>query len=355
MYKEKKISVAIAAYNGEKYIQKQIESICDQTTVPDEIVVSDDGSKDSTINIVKSLAEKYKGSIDIKLLMNNPRHGYCGNFEWAITHTMGDYVFISDQDDLWYPNKIETIMRVFELHPEAECVFHEAELIDENGDALQGVFNHFTHSYLESKDVETSYKLDRDKYLSAAVSQPLTKGMVLCITKEFLKTCIPFPKCDGFHDQWMVFCAVINDKCRYTPAVLEGYRLHGNNVCGNDAYHGKKVTHVKNMLSRLKIKGIRNSLDLYYQGSCMKSMILEKGFVDSDAYRIANRVLEIGEKELSAVSSGRMNGAWQLYQMYKNDIRYRSIGRSSFICQLCRILLYSKSKRNLVLYNDNQK
>lgn len=109
-----KISIAMAAYNGEKYIRQQIESMCEQTIKPDEIIISDDGSSDSTVSIIKELIHKYSSKgIVIKLLQDNPRHGYCGNFEWAISHTSGDFIFVSDQDDIWYFNKIESILQFF--------------------------------------------------------------------------------------------------------------------------------------------------------------------------------------------------------------------------------------------------
>ena len=216
MYKNKKISVAVAAYNGERFIREQIESMCCQTIVPDEIVVSDDGSQDSTVQIVQELANKYTEQVDIKVLQDNSRHGVSGNFEWAITHTTGDYIFVSDQDDIWQPNKVEVVMKVFELHTDAECVFHEAHLIDENGKVIPGVFNYWTHKYLPDVCNVDGFKLERDRYLEAAISQPLAPGMCICITKESLLTSLPFPKCDSFHDQWIAFCAVLNNNCFYT-------------------------------------------------------------------------------------------------------------------------------------------
>lgn len=88
------ISVCMATYNGTKYIQEQINSILSQFGENDELVISDDGSKDDTCSIISS----YQDSL-IKLLFNKGKHGFIGNFENALSQCKGDYIFLSDQDD----------------------------------------------------------------------------------------------------------------------------------------------------------------------------------------------------------------------------------------------------------------
>ena len=94
------ISVCIATYNGEKYLREQLDSILPQLAESDEVIVSDDGSTDGTIDLITSLNDPR-----IKIVSNSGRKGYVGNFENALKHTTGDYIFLSDQDDIWYPNK----------------------------------------------------------------------------------------------------------------------------------------------------------------------------------------------------------------------------------------------------------
>lgn len=346
MHNGKKISVAMASYNGEKYIEKQIESICNQTIMPDEIIVSDDGSRDNTLSLVKNLAEKYrKYHIEIRVLMDNPRHGYCGNFEWAITHTTGDYIFISDQDDLWYPNKIETVLNIFELHSNAECVFHEAQLIDGNDQMISGIFNYWTHANLNDIDCRDGYLIDRDKFLLDCITLTISPGMADCITKEALKTILPFPKCDDFHDRWIEFCAVLNNKCWYTSQVLEGYRLHGDNTVGNKVYKGTKMQLFKKKMKRFSIKGVRNSLTMPALSQAMMKLLESEGFLNSEAYKTVERLNEIGIKELTAVTSGQINGAFQLYRLYKTDVRYRMTGKMDFLYKLYLTIIFSQKKR----------
>ena len=100
MYQGKKISVAIASYNGEQFLPQQLDSILSQTVVPDEILISDDGSRDRTVEIANRYREQFEGNTEIIIRTDNPCHGIGGNFEWAIRHTTGDFIFICGQDDV---------------------------------------------------------------------------------------------------------------------------------------------------------------------------------------------------------------------------------------------------------------
>lgn len=222
-------------------------------------------------------------------------------------------------------------------------------MIDENNDKISGVFNRWSKQYLLDKGVSYDYKISREEYLEAAVSAPLANGMVLCLTRKSLESSLPFPKCDGAHDAWLVFFAVCNDKCWFSPEILAGYRLHGNNTCGNRLYKGNKVEQLRKKYRKLKIGGVRNSLDLFLLGQDMLKAIEKNEYTNSNAYKTAERVYEIGRKELAAVTSGRISGAFQLYRLFKTDIRYRSIGKAPFMYQLLRILIYSKKRRRSML------
>lgn len=107
------ISVAIATYNGAKYLREQLDSLYSQTLVPDEIVVSDDGSSDGTLDILEEYAH-HKGLLYFK---NTEYHGVNGNFYNAFLHSSGDYICICDQDDIWLPSKIETLYKTMKTIP----------------------------------------------------------------------------------------------------------------------------------------------------------------------------------------------------------------------------------------------
>src|SRR5688500_18132345 len=100
------LSVALASYNGERYIGEQLDTIAQQTRLPNELIISDDASTDSTWSIVRDFAER--APFPVRLLQHE-RFGSARNFEIAIQACRGDVIFLCDQDDIWYPNKIETI------------------------------------------------------------------------------------------------------------------------------------------------------------------------------------------------------------------------------------------------------
>ena len=113
------ISVCMATYNGEKYIREQVESILCQLGPEDEIVISDDGSKDHTIQMVDSLDKR------IKVFLNEGKHGVVPNFENALKHSSGDYIFFSDQDDIWSPDKVERCLHALE---DSDLVVHNSRV-----------------------------------------------------------------------------------------------------------------------------------------------------------------------------------------------------------------------------------
>ena len=126
------VSIALCTYNGEKFIREQIESYLTQTVLPDEIIVCDDGSSDDTVSIVRQYLEANEG-IKWRLIQNEKTLGTNKNFEKAVGFCSGDFIFFSDQDDIWRNEKIEQTISFFNKNRECEAIFSNAILIDENG------------------------------------------------------------------------------------------------------------------------------------------------------------------------------------------------------------------------------
>lgn len=122
----KKVSIAMAVYNGEKYLNEQIDSIIPQLLPEDEIIISYDNSTDNTLNIIKEYA-----SIDqrIKYYKNQIKPGVVKNFENAVNYCSGEIIFYSDQDDIWMPDKIKKVLSKFE-DPKVTVVIHDTSLTD---------------------------------------------------------------------------------------------------------------------------------------------------------------------------------------------------------------------------------
>ena len=124
-----RISIAMATYNGARFVREQLDSFSAQTRLPDELVVTDDCSTDDTVRVVEEFARTAPFAVTVH---RNPKNlGYAPNFEKALAMCTGDIVFLSDQDDVWFPEKIARVIRYFEKEPCTQVVINDALLVDE--------------------------------------------------------------------------------------------------------------------------------------------------------------------------------------------------------------------------------
>ena len=208
-----RVSVAMAAYNGELYIREQMDSILNQNVLPDEIVISDDNSNDSTCSILEDYRAKYK-NVEIKLL-KNPGKGISSNFENAIRNTTGDIVFLCDQDDLWLPDKVRVIKEIMETAPE-NIVIHNSFIIREceDGRFQKEKTNLFEHANLIIKKEDFTgsdrIKAEKDKLCRLSYRYTIVNGMCMCIRRDYLIKILPFSEGD-YHDKWISFCGIVDD------------------------------------------------------------------------------------------------------------------------------------------------
>lgn len=220
------VSVALCTYNGEKYITEQIKSILEQSTPVDEIVICDDGSTDNTISILEDIKQSSPTNIIIHRNKNNL--GVCANFEHAISLCKGDIIFLSDQDDIWNPNKVKTIVSWFETHPQKLVVFTDATLITENDNELSNKslwdcigFNKKMRRYFDNGLPLESFFINK------------ATGATMAIRKAIS---FPFSQyCNNdnvLHDYCIALKALDNDGLGYIDKPLIRYRLHGNQQAG---------------------------------------------------------------------------------------------------------------------------
>ncbi|MEA3048196.1 MAG: hypothetical protein QOG84_32 [Sphingomonadales bacterium] len=133
-----KVSIALASYNGARFIDEQLASLAAQTRLPDELVVCDDGSTDDTLARVERFAAA--APFAVRIVRNPVNLGFNRNFEHALSETRGDTVFISDQDDIWYPAKIETALAALDSDPGAALVVNDEHLMDGEGRRLDATY-----------------------------------------------------------------------------------------------------------------------------------------------------------------------------------------------------------------------
>ena len=132
------ISVCMSTYNGEQFIFKQLDSILSQIGLNDEVIISDDGSKDNTINIIKSFNDKR-----IKLFFRKKTPSLVRNFENAIQKAVGEYIFLADQDDIWIKNKVSETLKYLNKY---DLVISDCILINESEKVINRSYFHIIKS-----------------------------------------------------------------------------------------------------------------------------------------------------------------------------------------------------------------
>lgn len=214
------ISVALCTYNGEKYIEEQINSILMQTVPVDEIIVCDDGSTDSTIEKVKEIQGKSRAGQKIKVFANKPNLGVTKNFEKALSLCEGDIIFLSDQDDIWLDNKVELMLDVFNNNEDCQLIFTDATLVDANGtDIGRGLWDLTNPPRKEKYEIQDFLGLR------------FVTGATVALRKELLKHTMPIPEC-WIHDAWLASNAAVYGSVRSIDQRLIKYRQHEKNVIG---------------------------------------------------------------------------------------------------------------------------
>ncbi|MDR1830614.1 MAG: glycosyltransferase family 2 protein [Candidatus Fibromonas sp.] len=207
------ISVCMAAYNGEKYIEEQVKSILPQLAENDELIVSDDGSADSTLKILESFDD-----CRIKIFHHNrnligkhPFYPATRNFENALLQAKGDYIFLTDQDDIWLPNKIQTMLPFLKKD---NLVISNAWIVNDK---------------LERQSKLSDY-IPFKKGFIKNLYRSTTQGCICAFTKKIKEYILPFPEGIIIHDFWIRLLAELKFNTVYIAEPLIYYRRHGENL-----------------------------------------------------------------------------------------------------------------------------
>lgn len=239
-----KLSVALCTYNGEKFIEQQINSILNQSFKVDEIIVCDDQSTDTTVEILKKLQSENSA---IVIVENEINLRSTKNFEKAISLCTGDFIFLSDQDDVWHEQKVEKTLAVFKENPTAEGVFSNANLIDENNSVFTDKTIWDSVFFLEKE-----LKKPLDFFDIIAKNGNVVTGATLCIKKEVKSFIIPFSE-ENLHDEWIATLLGLRKTLFYSKENLISYRIHNNQQVGmKNLDKIEKTTHKKRIILGLK-------------------------------------------------------------------------------------------------------
>ena len=207
------VSVALAAYNGEKYIDELLSSVLPQLSEDDEIVASVDPSGDSTKEKLLALS---RADSRIKVIDGEGR-GLIKNFENALKNCRGDIILLCDQDDVWLENKVSRIKEEFTESGALLCM-HNAKVTDEN-------LNVFGDSFFAERGTGTG--------LVKNILKNTYMGCCMAFKREALDFILPFPDSLPMHDQWIGLVCEKKGKVSLIDEPLILYRRHGDNVSGD--------------------------------------------------------------------------------------------------------------------------
>ncbi|MDU2939069.1 MAG: glycosyltransferase family 2 protein [Enterobacteriaceae bacterium] len=218
------VDVILAAHNGAKYIQAQIESILAQSHTSLRVIVSDDGSSDETVSIVNAIAAK---DPRVSCHICQDANGVVQNFNNGIGLSSADYLLFCDQDDVWEPHKIELLLKEIRQHEyldgkKVPCLgFSNLKVVDENLNIIDDNFYRFSHLN-PLHNVDLGYLTWRSSVY----------GCTTILNAELLKIAGLVPDKIAMHDHWYAFQAARHGKVFYSPATLVNYRQHSANVVG---------------------------------------------------------------------------------------------------------------------------
>ena len=280
-------SVAMATYNGEKYIKEQIESILNNMTENDELIISDDGSTDNTIQIIK----KYQSQDERIKLIEGPKKGVKQNFANAIENTKGKYIFLSDQDDIWMEDKMNKILKKFK--DGYTVITHDANVINEN---KEKIINSFFEYRKSGKGIIKN--IWKNTYI----------GCCMAFDSNIKKYILPIPNNIEMHDQWIGIIGeikgknalIFDDEVDTAGSIMETVRIlkkaGAKDIyvgCTHGILSGPAIERIKK--SDLKELVMTNTVPLPSNKKIDKIVVVSMSELFGEAIKRINEATSIGE------------------------------------------------------------
>ena len=304
--RDSKISIALCTYNGEKYIAEQLASIINQTRKPDEIIIYDDCSTDSTTIIVNDFIKD--GNTLIRLFVNTNQQGVTKNFINAGSTCTGDIIFFCDQDDVWKKNKIQRLCSFFE-DDDVTATFCNAEIVDaELNDSYSKQWDKIKYrpKVINNVKVYRQYEL-----IPELLKHNVATGMCFAIRKNIINY-QGLPK-GCLHDAWLVWIATKAGKVVAIDETLVMYRQHLNNVIGSES---KISSERAKQYKLIRLKELESLLQRYI---AFKKNLGNKEYVeeiDEDIRFYKNRIRLFHENKtriIPEVMKLVLNGCYKKY------------------------------------------
>jgi glycosyltransferase involved in cell wall biosynthesis len=253
------VSVVMAAYNGERFIRSQLESIIACLSPGDELIVVDDASEDRTLQILGEC--EWPGLI---LLRNRPNQGVRRSFERGLRQARGEVIFLSDQDDLWVPGKRDAFIAEFEADPLCTVVISDAAIIDAEGREIAPSFMQTRGGFRG----EIAANLIRNRYM----------GCAMAVRASMLRYGLPIPACAPMHDGYLGLVGALTGTVRYLDMTYLLHRRHGRNASPSSRAGWLQVVSwrlglLRALAAALSRPGMRQAMSAYRRDRCSRQVV----------------------------------------------------------------------------------
>lgn len=272
------ISIALATYNGSKFLQKQLNSILNQSMDDFEVVICDDSSSDNTMDILQDYANN---DSRIKVYQNETNLGFKKNFERILSLCKGEFIAFCDQDDIWEPNHLEILYKNI---GENDCIGANSLIIDEKGVSQN-------KTLLEYWPIHVMPKNEKELFQHELYSNVI-QGTASLIRASLIKQALPIPEDIKYHDYWFALVAGLNEKCKYIDDIVLKYRRHSNNASGYQKFTIWKAIKNLDRFSKDRKGFYQDSINLLNNLARQEKIPSDKQKLISDALKFYTNLSE---------------------------------------------------------------
>ena len=312
-----RLSIAMTTYNGGAYVREQLESFAAQTRLPDELVVCDDVSTDDTVSQVEAFAST--APFEVRIERNPTNLTTTPNFEKAIGLCTGDVIFLSDQDDVWMPEKLEAVAEHFDAHPRAGALFVNGQVCNERLEPLG-------HDMWEAQwfHPDEQERVRAGRATEVFVKHVVASGNTLAFRGRYKSLVLPFPDLHDCADAWIAFLIASVSDFDILDRDLIRYRVHGQNQFG---------MHRHSLLEQFERARWQISAGIFDHGITLFSAIEERLRAQTDPeLRASEETLALvrGKIDHYTTRNGMTRGLFHRLPRIVRELRAGNYGRYSY-------------------------
>jgi glycosyltransferase involved in cell wall biosynthesis len=263
------ISIAMTTYNAGPWLAEQLASFTQQSRLPDELIVCDDGSSDGTIEALHAFAQT--APFEVRVECNPETLTTTRNFEKAVSLCRGEIIFLADQDDVWRPQKIETLTAELLAHPDAGAVFSNGRVVDEACKPLG--YNLWDSLWFHERERSL---VRAGRGAEVFVRHVVAAGTTLAFRSRYREVYLPFPDLHDCHDAWITFSIAGVADVRIVEENLIDYRLHGANQFGLQRFSLREQ--LEKAREQLEIGAFRHNVAFFTTARERFRTVSERGF-----------------------------------------------------------------------------